>query len=99
MQLKFEDEELESLAYQLDFRVPRWPPDVTRSYRRVVNLIANAVDERDLRSLKGLRLEKLKGKRAGTSSVRINDQHRLVLRFEKANPGTVVVIIEAVDYH
>lgn len=99
MQLKFEDEELERLAYEPEFRARGWPPDVTRAYRRVVNLIANTVDERDLRRLKGLRLEKLKAKRNGTFSVGIADQYRLVLRFETANQSKLAAIIEGVDYH
>jgi proteic killer suppression protein len=97
--LKFEDGELERLAYEPEVRARRWSPDITRAYRRVIYLIANATDERDLRQFKGLRLEKLKGKRAGTSSVRINDQYRLVLRFEITADSKTAVVIEAVDYH
>lgn len=99
MRLEFEDEELELLAFEPDFRTKRWSQDVTRAYRRVLNLISSAPNEQDLRQFKGLRLEKLKGKRAGTSSVRINDQYRLVLRFSTDDDGRVAVVIEAVDYH
>lgn len=99
MQLRFEDAELERLAYEAEFRVRRWSTDLTRAYRRVIQIISSAEDERDLRSLKGLRLEKLKGTRAGTSSVRINDQYRLVLRFETDANNKIAIIIEAVDYH
>jgi proteic killer suppression protein len=97
--LEFKDGELERLAYDPGYATKRWSPDITRAYRRVINLISSATTERDLRQFKGLRLEKLKGKRAGTSSARINDQYRLILRFESANDGKVAVIIEAVDYH
>jgi proteic killer suppression protein len=99
MQLKFEDADLERLAYDFDARTARWSPEVTRAYRRVVFLLENAQDERDVRSFKGLRLEKLKGTRAGTSSLRINTQYRLIVRFGASPDGRIAVIIEAVDYH
>jgi proteic killer suppression protein len=99
VRFEFEDEELEHLAFEPDFRIRRWSQDVTHAYRRVINLISSASSEHDLRQFKGLRLEKLKGKRAGTSSVRINDQYRLVLRFQTDDDGRLAVIIEAVDYH
>lgn len=99
MRLEFEDEELRSLAFESGSHTKRWSQDVTRAYRRVINLVSNATSEQDLRHFKGLRLEKLKGKRAGTSSVRINDKYRLILRFRTRSDGRVAVIIEAVDYH
>lgn len=99
MRLEFEDEELEHLAFEPEFRTRRWSQDVASAYRRVLNLISSAPSDHDLRQFKGLRLEKLKGKRAGTSSVRINDQYRLVLRFRTDDDGRLAVIIEALDYH
>lgn len=99
MQLRFEDGRLERLAYVLDYTPKGWRPDLIRSYRRTINLLHSAHDERDIRNIKGLRLEKLSGKRKGHSSVRINDQTRLVIRFEGKDPTRLIVIIEAVDYH
>ena len=46
-------------------------------------------------SLPGLRLEKLKGDRAGQCSIRINDQYRVCFRWTDAGPEDV----EIVDYH
>lgn len=99
MRLEFEDEELEHLAFEPEWRTKRWSQDVTRAYRRVINLISSAPSEQDLRQFKGLRLEKLKGKRTGTSSIRINDQYRLVIRFETDGEGRIAVVIEALNYH
>ena len=60
--------------------------------------IRAAADERDLRALKSLRFEKLKGNRAHQHSLRLNDQWRLVLELTGTGPHKVVVIsIE--DYH
>jgi len=46
-------------------------------------------------SLPGLRLEKLKGDRAGQHSIRINDQYRVCFRWTERGAENV----EIVDYH
>jgi toxin HigB-1 len=54
----------------------------------------SAVSLRSL-SLPGLRLEKLRGDRAGQHSVRINDQYRVCFRWTDLGAEDV----EIVDYH
>ena len=46
-------------------------------------------------SLPGLRLEKLKGDRAGHYSIRINDQFRVCFKWSKGDADNV----EITDYH
>ncbi len=59
-------------------------------------LILDAADQiGDLRVPPGNRLEKLKGDRANTYSIRINDQWRICFRWTTAGPEDV----EIVDYH
>jgi proteic killer suppression protein len=59
-------------------------------------LILDAADKlADLRVPPGNRLEKLKGDRANTYSVCINDQWRICFRWTTAGPEDV----EIVDYH
>ena len=59
-------------------------------------LILDAADEiGDLRVPPGNRLEKLKGDRANSYSIRINDQWRICFRWTTAGPEDV----EIVDYH
>ena len=59
-------------------------------------LILDAADQiGDLRIPTGNRLEKLKGDRANTYSIRINDQWRICFRWTAAGPEDV----EIVDYH
>jgi toxin HigB-1 len=60
-----------------------------------LNRIKAAVDQRDLAALRGNRFEKLKGDRAGSYSIRINDQWRITFRIE--NNRALDVTIE--DYH
>ena len=49
----------------------------------------------DLRVPPNIRLESLKGDRAGQYSIRINDQWRICFRFQAGNAFDV----ELVDYH
>ena len=59
-------------------------------------LILDAADQLgDLRVPPGNRLEKLRGDRANTYSVRVNDQWRICFRWTPAGPEDV----EIVDYH
>lgn len=77
----------------------RYHPDLLKAFRRVVDMIAAAPDERTLYGLRGLRLEKLRGGRAHQYSVRLNDQFRLILEMDRDEQGTYVTIVEIVDYH
>ena len=62
-------------------------------------VIASAADERDLRAMKSLHLEKLRGDRAGQSSLRLDRQFRLIVSLERDDDGAVVVVISIEDYH
>ena len=64
-----------------------------------MNFIRQAVDERDLYGMKSLHFEKLKGARSEDRSIRLNDQWRLILRFEGDGSSKTVVIMSIEDYH
>ncbi len=49
----------------------------------------------DLQEIRGNRFERLKGKRKGQYSIRINDQYRICFKWDKEN----VVDVEITDYH
>ena len=63
--------------------------------RRKLDLIGAAADIRDLAVPPGNRLEKLKGDLAGYYSIRVNDQFRIIFRFEAGNASDVQIT----DYH
>lgn len=68
----------------------------SQAYRRLEILEAAArLDE--LKSLRSNRLESLKGDRAGTFSVRVNDQWRICFEWPRGARGPSNV--EIVDYH
>ena len=68
-------------------RVPQviWPV-----IQRKLDMLNAAIVLGDLRSPPGNRLEALKGERAGTYSIRVNDQFRLTFRFEGGDAFGVV---------
>lgn len=99
MRFEIEDQELRRLYEEPAFRAPQLGSDVTKQFRRKMQLIAAAPDERDLYAMRGLRLEKLAGNRKGQHSIRLNDQFRLILRFEDDDEGRFVSVVEITDYH
>lgn len=58
-------------------------------------MIAAAKNINDLRVPPGNRLEELKGNLAGYYSIRINDQWRIIFKFEGGDAYDVTII----DYH
>lgn len=98
MRIEYHDEVLRRLAEDAGFAPKGWNRDVITSYRKKIQIIRAAKDERDLYALRGLRLERLKADREGQSSIRLNDQFRLILTFA-TDEDRVVVILEIVDYH
>jgi len=72
--------------------------DVIRAFRKVMQWIRAAADERDFYAMKSLHYEKLKGRRAHQRSMRLNDQFRLILEIEIVNDRTIVVV-SVEDYH
>lgn len=72
---------------------------IVKLYRMRINLIRQALDERDLYALRSLHFEKLKGARSHQRSIRLNDQWRLILEFEEEGASKTVVIVSIEDYH
>ncbi len=73
----------------------RFSADVRAVARRKLDLIGAAADIRDLAVPPGNRLEKLKGRLAGYSSIRVNDQFRIIFRFRAGQASQVQIV----DYH
>jgi proteic killer suppression protein len=99
VKIEYDDEELRRLAEEADFQPKQWGRDLVVAYRKKIQVLDSATDERDLRAMRSLNLEKLKGDRTGQFSIRLNDQFRLILTFHTEDDGRVVVVLELVDYH
>lgn len=76
-------------------RTKGFPKELLPAARRKLDMLHAAHDIRDLRVPPGNRLEALKGKLAGQYSIRINDQWRIVFRWEPGGP----VDVKIDDYH
>lgn len=76
-------------------RVQRFSRDVADAALVKMDSLNGAASMRDLRSPPGDRLEALKGVIRGPHSIRVNDQWRLVFRWE----GNDAHKVRLVDYH
>ena len=74
---------------------PRRFVNIRTVAERKLQMLHRAMRIEDLRIPPQNRLEKLKGNRKGTWSIRINDQWRACFRFEDGNAFDV----EIVEYH
>ena len=72
-----------------------FPKELWRAARRKLQVVHEAESLEDLRSPPGNRLERLRGELVGFSSIRINQQWRIVFRWEQGHAYQVSII----DYH
>lgn len=77
-------------------RVKQFEP-FRRQAERTLDRLEAATGLGDVANFPGHRLEKLKGDRAGTYSVRINDRWRVCFEWPEGSSGPENVTIE--DYH
>jgi toxin HigB-1 len=98
MLVEFDAEWLDRLETDPDYSAGLGPA-VDKGYRKAMQAIRAAVDERDLYKMRGLRFEKLKGQRQHQYSLRINDQYRLIVEMRVDGPSKRIGVIEIVDYH
>ena len=99
MEVVFDDDDLDHFETNPKFTGGR-PAAIVRAYRKRMQTIRAAPDERDFYGLKSLRFKKLGGKRKQQHSMRLNDQYRLILELLKDNPqGTIIKVVGIEDYH
>jgi toxin HigB-1 len=99
MNIEFATQDLQRLFEDVAYRPSHLGADVVKAYRKKVNFIIAALDERDLIGMRSLRYKRLTGDRAEQHSIRLNDQWRLILVPIDRNDGKTIYIIEIVDYH
>lgn len=97
MEVKFANPDLE--AMEADGVNGSFSEAVGNGYRKVLNFIRAAVDERDFRAMRSLNFEKLLGDRSHQHSLRINKKWRLIIEIRKSTPKNTIIIIEISDYH
>ncbi len=98
MEVEFATADLDRLETDPTFTMGL-PPAVVKGYRRRLDDIYSAVDERDFYALKSLHYEKLQGKRQRQRSMRINRQYRLIIELVDTGNQRTVRIVSIEDYH
>jgi proteic killer suppression protein len=94
--VRYADEATRDIHVGVDSRAARrFSGPVRTIARRKLDLLGAAGHVRDLAIPPGNRLEKLKGDLAGFYSIRVNDQFRMIFKFEAGNASAVKII----DYH
>ncbi|MEP7229732.1 MAG: type II toxin-antitoxin system RelE/ParE family toxin [Ginsengibacter sp.] len=76
-------------------RVKKLPNEIQVIGRRKLRMINNSVNITDLRIPPSNRLEKLSGKLKDFYSIRINDQWRIIFKWNSGN----ALDVEIIDYH
>ncbi len=71
------------------------PQEIQEVARRKLRMVNNSIDINDLRIPPANRLEKLKGDLKEFYSIRINNQWRIVFKWENGNAFEVQIV----DYH
>lgn len=98
MEVAFDDDSLDRLETDANYDGGH-SPAVVKAYRKRMQLIRGAVDERAFYALKSLHYEKLKGDRQHQHSMRLNDQWRLILEFAGSGQDKIVHVVSIEDYH
>jgi proteic killer suppression protein len=97
--LRFKEDSLEELQEEDAKRDGAYPAGIARAYRKRIQVIRDALDERDFYALGAVRFEKLQGNRGHQHSMRLNDQWRLILEIQGDSPNKTVLVVAIEDYH
>ena len=98
MEVAFADDDLDRLETDTDFTM-KLSHALVRAYRRRMQGIRSAQDERDFYGMKSWHFEKLEGQRQHQHSIKLNDQFRLILEFVGTGRSKRVRIVGIEDYH
>ncbi|HKA22245.1 MAG TPA: type II toxin-antitoxin system RelE/ParE family toxin [Blastocatellia bacterium] len=98
MDVSFGDKDLDRLEIDPKFDAG-FSQAVVTAFRKRMQVIRTAPDERVFYALKSLHFEKLKGARSHQHSMKLNDQWRLIIEFQQEAERKVVRIIAIEDYH
>ena len=76
-------------------RVKGFATDIQEVTRRKLRMLNNSIDIKDLMIPPSNRLEKLRGNLNEFYSIRVNDQWRIIFKWENGNAQ----LVELIDYH
>jgi proteic killer suppression protein len=97
MDVEFAEESLRRLYVETRYSGGH-SPALVKAFRKRIQFILAAQDERDLYAWKSLHFEKLHG-REPERSIRLNDQWRLIVEMVGTGDRKTVRILGVEDYH
>ena len=98
METEFGSQDLRDLYTKQGFSAG-YGKDIVKAYRKRIQIIIAAKDERDLYAIKSNHFEKLKGNRAHERSLRLNDKMRLIVEVKQGTAKNKVLVKGIEDYH
>jgi toxin HigB-1 len=98
MEVDFDDDRLDRLETDRGYDAG-FDRAVVKGYRKLMQVIRAAPDERDFYALRSLHFEKLEGARSHERSMRINKQWRLIVELRGTSPNKRVLVKAIEDYH
>jgi toxin HigB-1 len=98
MEVEFGDKDCDRLETDPNFNAGH-SEAVVKAFRKRMQAIRAAIDERTFYGMKSLHYEKLSGNRSHQHSMRLNRKWRLILELIKKNDTTLVLIAGIEDYH
>ena len=100
MQVLFKPTDLEQLYLipieNIKGKLP-FQKSLIQQYKNRIKLLESIEKITDLYSFKSLHFEKLKGDKSGLSSIRLNDQYRLIV--EPVNEDVVKILVIEISKH
>ena len=97
MDVAFKEKSLDRLKTELTF-TSGFGDAIVKAYRKRLQQIRAASDERTFYAFRSLHFEKLRG-REGQYSMRLNDQWRIIVELHGQPPRKTVFIVGIKDYH
>lgn len=97
MEVEFDDPDLDRLETDPQYGAGL-VPGLVKGFRKAMQHIRAAADERDLYASRGFHFERLKG-RGNERSMRLNKQYRLILEIEDGKRGRRARVKKIEDYH
>lgn len=98
MDMTFGDLSLQVLRDDPDAK-SHFAAPIVKAYRKTLNIIERAKDERDIYAMNSLRFKRLQGDRQHQHSLRLNDQWRLIVEIQEAKPRNIIRVVAIEDYH
>ena len=99
MIIRFQSDDLKTLATDEKPGTAEYSVAVVNAYRSRIRFIMDSKDERALRGWKSLHFEKLSGQRSHQHSIRLNKQFRLIFELKSEDEERIVTIVSIEDYH